>query len=177
MRDILIFAIGASIVGTVFFVSLFELIFTIKRRREHVELEAKIKELKATYNESVNKLVIDGESQLEETEKQVDTLEERLDTTAEEVAKKYESEIVKLKAESEKELASAKAKAKKLEQEAKLKADEYLVTRQKEVEHDLMDLVISVTKKVLPESLPYELQKQLVLEVLRDVKAQSKPHQ
>jgi flagellar biosynthesis/type III secretory pathway protein FliH len=175
MRDILIFAIGASIVGTVFFVSLFELIFTIKRRRTHAELENRIKELKVQYNESVNKLVVEGESKLEETEKQVEVLEEQLDGATEEVTQKYESEIDKLKAQSEKELAAAKARAKKLEQEAKLKAEEYMATRQKEVEHDLMDLVMSVTKKVLPESLPYELQKQLVLEALRDVKAEGKP--
>jgi flagellar biosynthesis/type III secretory pathway protein FliH len=173
MRTIVIFAVGACIVGTVFFVSLIELIFTIKRRRVHAELEARIKELKGTYNESVNTLVIEGEEKVEATEKAKEALEVELTGSKQEIESKYQAEIAKLTEESEKELASAKARAKKLEQEAKLKAEEYLASRQKEVEHDLMDLVISVTKKVLPASLPYEIQKELVLEALRDVKHDS----
>ena len=50
-----------------------------------------------------------------------------------------------------------------------------LATRQKEVESDLMDLVMSVTKKVLPDSLTYDVQKQLVLDALRDVKSEGPP--
>ncbi|HSI20668.1 MAG TPA: hypothetical protein VLA04_03095 [Verrucomicrobiae bacterium] len=174
MRDIFIFALGASIVGTIFLVALIELIFTIRRRKVHNELESKIKELKTTYNESVNKLVIDGESKLVETEEQVKSLSGQAEATKEEVTKEYEDKLKKLQEETEKELAHAKARAKKLEQEAKLKAEDYLATRKKEVENDLMDLVMSVTKKVLPDGLGYEIQKQLVLEALRDVKAEAR---
>jgi flagellar biosynthesis/type III secretory pathway protein FliH len=176
MRGIFLFAVGASIVGIVFFVSLFELLFTVRRRKAHAALEAKIKELKTTYNESVNKLVIDGESKLEETEKQVEELSGQAESTKVQVTSEYEAKLAKLQEEADKEVAHAKARAKKLEAEAKLKAEEYLASRKDEVEHDLMDLVLSVTKKVLPESLEYTVQKELVLEALRDVKAEGPPH-
>lgn len=170
MQGIAIITLGATIVGTIFFVSLIELLFTIKRRKEHATLEKQIKELKAAYNESVNKMVVEGDTKLDETEQQVSTLNQQLAGTTEQLTKEYEEKLKKQQEDTEKELAAAKAKAKKHEQEAKLKAEEYLATRQKEVEHDLMDLVMSVTRKVLPESLTYEIQKELVLEALRDVK-------
>lgn len=175
MRSIFIFAAGASLVGIVFFVSLIELFFTMRRRKSHVALEARIKELKTTYNESVNSLVIEGEGKLEETEKQVEQLSGQVEGTKEQITNEYEEKLTKLQTETEKELAAAKAKAKRLEQQAKQKAEEYLASRKDEVEHDLMDLVLSVTKKVLPASLNYEVQKELVLEALRDVKAEN-PH-
>lgn len=175
MRALFIFAIGASIVGIVFFVSLIELILTIRRRKAQHELEAKIKELKTTYNESVNKLVLEGEGKLEETEKQVADLAGQAESTKVQVTTEYEAKLEKLQKDADKEVAAAKARAKKLEAEAKLKAEEYLASRKDEVEHDLMDLVMSVTKKVLPQGLDYTMQKELVLEALRDVKAETPP--
>lgn len=172
MNGIIVIALGASVVGTVFFVSLLELFFTMRRRKVHAELEAKVKELKATYNESVNKLIIEGDGKLEETEKHVEQIAGEMEGAKQQVSQEYEAKIQQLKEETEKELEHAKARAKKLEKEAKLKAEEYLASRQEEVEHDLMDLVISVTKKVLPETLTYEIQKELVLTALRDVKAE-----
>ncbi len=177
MRDIVIFALGASTVGTVFLVSLIELLFTVRRRKSHMALEAKIKELKNTYNESVNKLVIEDEGKLQETEKKVEALSGEATSAREEVTIQYEEKLKKLQEETEKELEHAKAHAKKLEHEAKQKAEEYLASRQSEVEHDLMDLVISVTKKIIPESLTYEVHKELVLEALRDVKSEDPHHE
>jgi F0F1-type ATP synthase membrane subunit b/b' len=174
MSHIFIFALGASIVGTIFLVSIIELLFTIKRRRGHAELERKIKELKLQYNESVNKLVIEDESKLEEAEEQVKTVNEQLAGATTEIKEEYEAKIDKLKSESEKALASAKARAKKLEEEAKMKADEYLATRQKEVEHDLVELVLTVAEKVLPEGLEYTVQRDLVLKALQVVKDEGK---
>lgn len=172
MRDIFIFAAGASIVGTVFLVSLTELLFTIKRRRRHAELEDKIKELRNTYNESVNKLVIESDTKIEATEKQAEEKTSEAVGEKEQTSKEYEEKMAALQAKTEKEVEAAHARAKKMQQEAKLKAEEYLATRKKEVENDLMDLVLSVTKKVLPESLTYEVQKELVLDALRDVKSE-----
>ena len=65
MREIFLFAVGASIVGTVFFISLIELIFTIQRRKANTELEEKLKELKTTYTEQVNNLVLEEEEKIE----------------------------------------------------------------------------------------------------------------
>jgi flagellar biosynthesis/type III secretory pathway protein FliH len=166
MRQIFIFAIGASIVGIVFFVSLIELIITIRRRKAHHALEARIKELKTTYNESVNHLLIEGEGKLEETEKQVTDISGKVEGEKAQITTEYEAKLEKLKEEADKEVAHAKA--------AKLKAEEYLASRKDEVEHDLMDLVMSVTKKVLPESLDYQAHKELVLEALRDVRSEGK---
>jgi flagellar biosynthesis/type III secretory pathway protein FliH len=174
MRQIFIFAIGASIVGIVFFVSLIELIITIRRRKAHHALEARIKELKTTYNESVNHLLIEGEGKLEETEKQVTDISGKVEGEKAQITTEYEAKLEKLKEEADKEVAHAKARAKKMEEEAKLKAEEYLASRKDEVEHDLMDLVMSVTKKVLPESLDYQAHKELVLEALRDVRSEGK---
>jgi flagellar biosynthesis/type III secretory pathway protein FliH len=55
-----------------------------------------------------------------------------------------------------------------------MKAEEYLATRQKEVEADLMNLVMHVTKKVLPKGISYEAHKDLVVAALRDVKIEKK---
>lgn len=170
MRTIFIFAVGASIIGIVFFVALIELLMTVRRRKAYAEMESKIKELRATYNESVNKLVVEGDTKIVESEKQVTEVLGQVEGTKQAIAGEYEAKLEKLRQDADKEVAHAKAHAKKLEAEAKLKAEEYLASRKDEVEHDLMDLVLSVTKKVLPESLEYSVQKQLVLEALRDVK-------
>ena len=57
-----------------------------------------------------------------------------------------------------------------MQAEAELKAEEYLASRKAEVEQELMNLVMSVTKKVLPEGLNYDAQKELVMHALQDAK-------
>jgi len=175
MRELFFFAVGASIVGTVFFVSLAELIYTIRRRKVHEDLEARLQEFKTTYTESMNKLVSEDESKIEAAEKIAKEASSTIEKEKEAITKEYQAEIEELQANSEKALASAKARAKKLEEEAKLKAEEYLNARKKEVEQELMDLVIAVTKKVLPAGISYETQKDLVLKALQDVKAEAPP--
>jgi flagellar biosynthesis/type III secretory pathway protein FliH len=170
MREIFIFAIGATLAGTVFLVSLVELFFTIRRRKIREELERKLQDLKTAYNQSVNQMVSEEEGKLEEADKQVEAAHAEVEEQKEELTKEFQTKIEKLEEESNHALEQAKAKAKKLEQEAKMKAEAYLETRKTEVEQELMSLVMNVTKKVLPDSLPYDIQKDLVLKALRDAK-------
>lgn len=174
MRDIIIFAALASLAGTVFLVSLVELIFTIRRRKVKEQINSKIKELKATYNQSVNQMVKEEEQKLQEADTQIQAARTALEQEKEQITEEYQSQMEKLKKETEHELERAKAHAKKMEQEAKMKAEEYLDSRKEEVEQDLMNLVMSVTKKVLPESLSYDVQKELVMQALHDAKTGSK---
>lgn len=173
MRELLFFATIASLVGTVFFVSLIELILSIRRRKINVQLQAKIKELKSHYNDSVNSLVVTDGKALEETEKKLEEVSTTLTKEKEELEATYKEKIDGITASSQKSVESAKAKAKKLEEEAKQQADEYMDARRKEVENELMDLVLSVSKKVLPPGISYDAHKELVMQALRDVKAES----
>jgi flagellar biosynthesis/type III secretory pathway protein FliH len=170
MRELFIYAVGATISGTIFLVALVELFFIIRRRKVREELEHKLQELKTKYNESVNTLVAEEEGKLEEADKQVEAAHAEVTTQKEELTKHYQEEIKKLEENSKEALEHARARAKKLEEEAKMKAEAYLETRKTEVEQELMNLVMNVTKKVLPESLSYDLQKELVMRALADAK-------
>lgn len=170
MREIFFFAIGATLAGTLFLVSVVELFFIIRRRKVREELEHKLQELKAGYNQSVNQLVMEEESKMEEADKQVEAAHHEVEEQKEELTKHYQEELKKVESESKEALEHAKAKAKKLEDEAKMKAEAYLETRKTEVEQELMNLVMNVTKKVLPEGLTYEVQKELVMHALQDAK-------
>ncbi len=173
MRELFFFAVGASIVGTVFFVSLVELIYTIRRRKVHEDLEARLKEIKSSYTESITKIVTEDRAKLEVAEKTAAEAGSTIQHEKEAITQEYEGRIEELQANSEKALAHAKAKAKKLQEQAELEAEEYLNARKKEVEQELMDLVIAVTKKVLPSGISYEAHKELVLKALNDVKAEA----
>ena len=92
------------------------------------------------------------------------------DTVRQELTAEHDAQIKALREKSHKALEKAEEKAHKLEHDAKQQAEEYLEKRKKEVEAELMDLVIKVTKKVLPEGLTYEAHKELVVQALRDVR-------
>jgi len=169
MRDTLIYLIGAYLSGTVFVVALIELVFTMRRRKANNELQKAIKEMKSHYNQSINKLVLQDDAEINEAEKAAQASTEQLEAQKQALETEHQAKIDELTKESEKALDAAKAKAKKLQEEAKLKADEYMTNRQKEVEEELMDLVLSVTKKVLPEGLTYDIQKELVMHAFKDV--------
>lgn len=169
-REILFFAVAASILGTVFLVSLIELIFTIRRRRVHRHIQEQIKAIRAQYNNSINQLVLEDESKIESTEKELAQATSQVQEEKIALEKNYKEKIDSITQKSKKALEAAKARAKKLEEEAELKADEYLQSRQKEVEEELMNLVIAVTKKVLPAGISYEIQKELVIQALKDLK-------
>lgn len=166
----MLFAAGASLAATIFLVAALELIFTVRRRKLHEQLDSKVKEMKANYNQSVNQLVIEEEQKLQEADQQVETVTSKAEEEKSQIELEFTERMKKLEAETEKALAKAKEHAKKLEQEAKLKAEEYLESRKDEVEQELMNLVMSVTKKVLPQSLTYEIQKELVINALKEAK-------
>jgi flagellar biosynthesis/type III secretory pathway protein FliH len=170
MREILLFAAGASLAATIFLVAVLELIFTIKRRKLHEQLDAKVKEMKASYNQQVNQLVMEEEQKLQAADEHVETVTTQAEEEKKQVETEFTQRMQKLEEETEKALAKAKEHAKKMEQEAKLKAEEYLESRKDEVEQELMNLVMSVTKKVLPQSLTYEIQKELVIAALKEAK-------
>ncbi len=169
MSDMLIFIIGAYVSGTVFVVAVIELIFTLRRRKANRELQQAIKQMKSHYNQSINKLVLEDDAQIQKVEEEIQTSSQQLESQKEELEAAHQAKIDELTAQSEKALDAAKAKAKRLQEEAKVQADEYLRSRQKEVEDELMDLVISVTRRVLPEGLDYTIQKELVTQALKDL--------
>ena len=150
--------------------SVIELILTARRRHIGEELEKHIKDLKANYNTSLNRVVLEDEAKMEELEKQAESTQETASPDKDALAAEYEAKLAQVTAKSEKAVEAAQAKAKKLEEEAKLKASEYLAERQKEVEDELMELVLNVTKKVLPQGITYQGQSELVLQALRDVR-------
>lgn len=170
MRELMLFAAGASLAATIFLVAALELIFTVKRRKLHEQLDAKVKEMKANYNQSVNQLVMEEEQKLQEADQQVETVTSKAEEEKSQIELEFTERMKKLEEETERALAKAKEHAKKLEQEAKLKAEEYLESRKDEVEQELMNLVMSVTKKVLPQSLTYDIQKELVITALKEAK-------
>jgi flagellar biosynthesis/type III secretory pathway protein FliH len=178
MRELTLFAAGASLAATIFLVAAIELIFTIKRRKLHEQLDAKVKEMKSSYNQSVNQLVMEEEQKLQEADQHVETVTSTAEEEKHQIESEFKARMEKLEAETEKTLAKAKEHAKKLEAEAKLKAEDYLESRKDEVEQELMNLVMSVTKKVLPQSLTYEIQKDLVLNALKEAKlGNGHPHE
>lgn len=172
MRELFFFAIGVSLAFTVLVVSIVELIFTVKRRKAAHEVEQKIKQMKADYNASINALVLEDEKKLEEAEEKGESVETQAKQQEEELKAEFETKLDAITKDSTKALDTAKARAKKLEAEARQKADEYMKNRQQEVEEELMNLVLSVTKKVLPAGISYENHKELVMQALREVKLQ-----
>lgn len=170
MRELFFFATTASLSLTVFIVAVIELYFTRHRRKLQENLDQKVKELKVSYNTQLNQLVLEDEKKLEEAEEKVGDLTELEKNEKKKLEKEYKEKLEKITAQSEKALTQAKEKAKELEKEAENRAETYLKNRQKEVEEDLMNLVMSVTKKVLPQGITYQIHKELVLSALQDVK-------
>lgn len=170
MRELIIFAAGASLAATIFFVAVIELIFTIKRRKINQKLQEHMKTLKVNYNQTVNKLVQEEEQKLQAADKTTEEVTARATEEKKKVEEAAKAEIEEVKEDAEKEVAQAKAHAKKLKEQAEMKAEEYLESRKEQVEQELMTLVMSVTKKVLPEGLTYEAQKEMVMTALKDAK-------
>lgn len=168
----LIFITIAVISATVFAVSLLELLLTSRRLRIEAGLRHQISDLKTEYNLSLGRIVLEDDAKLNEADKQIamlseqDHSEQNQTTSAAETAAQTELE------QSRKELEHAKQRAKKSDEIARQKADDYFKTRQAEVENELMDLVIEVTKKVLPEGLTYESHKELVLQALQQIRTE-----
>lgn len=167
---LLFFITGAVLTGTIFLVSFLELLFTIRRRKVQDELQLKVKQMKETYNQSINKVVLEEDAKVEEAEKQLAATTTQAAEEKQRLETIYRQEVEEATHDSKAALEKARARAKKLEEEAKLQADEYLAGRKKQVEAELMDLVIHVTKKVMPHGLNYQLHKELVLDALRDIK-------
>lgn len=173
MREIFFFATIATIGLSVFIIAGAELILSIRRRHVNEKLQKQVQELKATYTQKVNEVVLEDEAKIAEAEKKAKELKKTLEAEKDELEDEYKEKIDGITATSSKALAAAKAKAKKLEEEAKDKADKYFNERTKEVENELMNLVISVTKKVLPDGLTYDAHKELVMQALKDLKAEN----
>ena len=168
-RELLIFSIVASLAAAICLLSMVELALTVRRRRIAERLHGQLKDFKASYNETINRLVLEQDADSApkpEQESQSAVPTEDRAAIEEEVKKKYEG----LEEKNRKALENARARAKKLEDEAKHQADDYLSSRKKEIEEELMGLVISVSKKVLPEGISYDAHKELVMQALREVK-------
>lgn len=173
MRDILIFAIGAVISATVFFLSLIELFFTMRRRKVNEQILEQFRNLKANYNQSVNQLVHEEEAKLQDADQTLEEIQSQTEDERKDLELAFKEKIARLEKRSEKALKRAEEHAKKMEEEARMKAEEYLETRKGEVEAELMNLVLTVTKKVLPEGLDYQVHKELVMRALQDAKTSS----
>lgn len=169
---ILIFITIAVVAATVFAVSLLELFLTSRRLRIEAGLRRQISDLKSEYNLSLNRIILEDDAKLSEVETQIAALSEQDQNKPNpEVAAAESSAQAELE-QSRKELERAKQRAKKSDEIARQKADDYFKTRQAEVENVLMDLVIDVTKKVLPDGLTYEVHKELVLQALQQVRSE-----
>ena len=169
MSSLFFFIGGASLSGTLFLLALVELFFTMRRIKVHHELEEQVSQLKNNYTKSVTSLKAESTSKVEAVHQKVEVITRKAKEEKEAIKTEYQTKIDQLVLESEKALEKAQQKAKKLQESAKMQADDYLQSRQKEVEEELMNLVISVTKKVLPEGISYEGHKKLVLEALASV--------
>lgn len=172
MRDILLFAIGASVVGTVFFVSLIELIFTVKRRKTLIEIEKKAKEMKAQFNDSINQMTLAESTKMQEADAKIEALNQQINDEKARLEQEYQTKMKEANEIHEDSLRKAKERARKMHQEAEKSASEYLSNRRREVEQELVQLVISVSKKVLPADISYEAQKELVMRALHEIKKQ-----
>lgn len=173
MRDILIFGIGAVLAASVFIVSLLELLFTVRRRKVNEQIAQQIHTLKTSYNQSVNQMVHEDEAKLQTADKTLEELHAQTEEERKALEATYQEKIAKVEEKSEKALKRATEHAHKMEEEARMKAEEYLETRKGEVEAELMNLVLTVTKKVLPEGLDYNIHKELVMRALQDAKTGS----
>jgi Skp family chaperone for outer membrane proteins len=169
MKDILFFAVGASLVGTIFLVSLIELIFTLRRRKVHNELESKLKEMKSTLNQTINQIVLDDEKKILESEKEVAEAKTNLEAERVALEREYQEKLKAITDHSREELSAARARAKRMQEQAELKAEEYLSDRKREVEKELMQIVLSVSRKVIPKGISYDAQRELVMRALRDL--------
>ena len=162
----------ATISATVFFVSFLELVLTYRRRRIDAELILKQREMRAQYNLSLNQIVLSSDAKLLALEKERNNISEQYQTEQSSLTANAELSTKRELDQSHKELERAKKRAKKMEGIAEQKADEYFKTRQTEVEAELMDLVLKVTKEVLPESLEYNAHKELVMQALQQVRSE-----
>ena len=153
----------AILFGTIFLVALIELLLNSRKIRLEGEIRSKIDTLKNSYSERISALAAEKISYLDALAKQP---VEKIDTYALEA--EYEEKLAHITASDHKQLERAQDKAKKLEAQAKLQADQYLDERKKQVEAELVELVLHVTKKVLPEGLTYSIQKELVIKALQE---------
>ena len=173
MREIVIFASIASLAATIFLVALFELIFSVRRRKVMLAVELKVKEMKQSYTEQTNTLMQEQELKLQEAELKAETALQEAETVKSSSASELKERMSKLRATAAKEVDRAKEHAKAMEQEAERKADEYLESRKEEVEQELLSLVMSVTRKVIPTGISYDVHKELVMRALQDAKTET----
>jgi flagellar biosynthesis/type III secretory pathway protein FliH len=166
----MVFAIGASIAGAIFLVSLVELILTVRRRKIKESLEKKLADLKAAYNMSVSQLTLEKSTESEKLSQIEQQLTEKFTAEKTELEKDLHSKVSEVEKKANQALNRAKEKAKALQAEAQLKAEEYLEKRRDEVEDDLQELVLSITKRVLPEGLTYEVHRDLIAAALKEAK-------
>lgn len=174
MSGIVIFSFGSTIILTIFLVTLIEFILS-HTRKEHTEETIKVDEdaLKKEHEKAISDLKKDYEEKLKAATTEEKKEDKKEDSSEKEtLVKKYEEKIAELSTGNSKALEKAKEKIKTMEDAAKVEIEEYMKNREEEVEDQLMDLVLSVTKKVLPAGLPYEIQKDLVLKSLQEVRSE-----
>ncbi len=74
--------------------------------------------------------------------------------------------------EAEEIVRRTEKRAKQIEQEAQEKADKFLAEQKTEVENKMVDLVMSVTAKVVSKSLSYEDHKELINQALQEIEGE-----
>lgn len=173
MREIVIFAGIASLAATVFFVALLELIFTTKRAKVVGELTEKVKEIRQSFTVQTNALVQEQEAKLSEAEAKVQAATAEAEEAKKATEAELKAKLAKVKSSSAKEVERAREHAREMEKEAERKADEYLESRKEEVEQELLNLVINVTRKVIPDGISYDVHKELVMRALLDAKTEN----
>lgn len=173
MSEVLIFSLGTTVILTIFLVTLIEFVLSHGRKGESEKEETDHEKIEEEHKKELADLKKKYETKLKEAEKAA--TDAPLDVSkAEEddMAKKYEAQIAEMTSSNEKELEKAKEKIKKMEADAKIEVEEYMNARESEVEDQLMELVLSVTKRVLPDGLTYEIQKELVSSALQEARSE-----
>lgn len=174
MSPLIFFALGAGISGTILIMSGFELFFTIKRRKHMQALETQLATLKTGVTEQMNKLTLERDQMAVDQAAAEAEMEKQLKEEKKMLETKFEEKLEKAKAKGGVALAEARKEARELEKHAEDQAEAYLEKRKAEVEEELVDLVVDVSKRVLPKGISYQAQKELVMQALRDLPVNDK---
>lgn len=174
MNSLLIFLIGAIVSAAVLVVSGVELVLSVQRRKKIEALTQQITEIKAQYTAELNKLTLKEDEVLDAKEDEIEALKDELKEETGNLEEKYKDKLDAANKKAKHALEKAKAEVSKIEGKAKAEAEAYMEKRKAEVEEELVDLVMNVSRKVLPKGISYEAQKDLVMQALRDATANSK---
>lgn len=146
--------------------------YIIRRSKAHeAELEkflgtakAQVEKHKKMASNRANQKVIKAVELIKKVQSAAENFENKAQT-------EYEQIIQDAKEERREIIASAKVEIEKLFKQAEEDLETYKVDRQKEIEKNLIKLVVAVTEKVVEMKLDPTAHKQLIVRALKDIKS------